>query len=154
MTHSETLNAQVLRPGDWVERSVTFDCDSIRAYAAMVGDWSPWHHDEAVAARSRFGGLIASGSQTSGIMLGVLTQFILQRHTSLGLEFSFQLKKAVRANMPFTIFWEVATIEPKPSLGGDIALFKGKLTNAQMEIAILAENKSVLFPKKHLLCGS
>jgi hypothetical protein len=114
----------------------------------MAGDTNPLHLDEEVAAQSRFGGLIASGTQTSGVMLGILAQFILERHDALGLEFSFSLKSAVAADVPFTIRWQVATIEPKASLGGSIAIFTGKLCNAQGGIAILAESKSVLFPKQ------
>ena len=48
--------------------SHTFTVDEIKAFAREY-DPQPFHLDEAAAARSHFGGLIASGSHTAAISL-------------------------------------------------------------------------------------
>lgn len=44
----------------------------IRAFAGITGDANPLHVDEAFAARSRFGGRIAHGILTAGVISAVL----------------------------------------------------------------------------------
>lgn len=106
---------------------ISFTPDMVSAYATLANDTNPLHHDEALAQATRFGGLIASGTQTTGLLLGSVANFLFPGSASLGLECAFKLKKAVPARSEMTIRWVVQTITPKPSLSGVIATLAGGL---------------------------
>jgi acyl dehydratase len=113
--------------GQELAAEITFTPDSVRAFATLTNDTNPLHHDAALAAETRFGGLIASGTQTTGLLLGSLANHIFPDNASLGLGCSFQLRKAVPADAVMTARWIVRTITPKPSLRGVIMTLEGGL---------------------------
>jgi acyl dehydratase len=47
----------------------------------------------------------------------------------LGLEFSFQFRKPVRAGDTLEMTWEVVAVEAKDSLNGDLVSLRGSMTN-------------------------
>jgi acyl dehydratase len=53
---------EVVRVGESFQTEAVFSLDSIRAFAASVGDFNPLHHDLAAAKASRHGEIIASGT--------------------------------------------------------------------------------------------
>src|SRR5438552_608745 len=53
-----------MQVGDRFAKDVAFSEESIRQFASFVGDTNPLHHDQAAAAASPFGRIIASGTQT------------------------------------------------------------------------------------------
>jgi len=112
--------------GERFSRRVTFDAASIRAFATLCGDANPLHHDEAVAARSTFGTLIASGPQTTALMMGLNATFFCARFDALGLGFQFRFVKAVPAGATLTLEWTITRSEPKPSLQGHIVSVEGR----------------------------
>jgi len=61
-----------MRMGDRFGREVAFTEDLIRQFATYVGDSNPLHHDQAAAAASSFGRLIASGIHTFSMMLAAV----------------------------------------------------------------------------------
>jgi acyl dehydratase len=131
--------------GESFTKEFIFDRDGIVAFAAMAGDMNPMHHDEAIAQASRFKGLIASGTQTSSVMLGAMATYVSARAPALGLEFSVRLKKAVRAGDKTTITWTVTRIEWRASLGGEIVVFEGTLRNQDGAVAATAEAYNLVF---------
>ena len=130
--------------GQRFSRDVTFDEESIREFARMVGDKNQLHHDKEMASRTRFGGLIASGTHSAAIMMGVVTAFSAQFGPSLGLEFSVMLRKPIRAGERLHIEWEVSAIEKKPSLGGSVVSFTGRMINNKDETAVSGFVKGLL----------
>lgn len=137
------------KTGDRITQDVVFDRDGIVAFATLAGDFNPLHHDEPLAKASRFKGLIASGTQTSSLMLGALATYILARAFAVGLKFSVRMKKAVRAGERATIAWEVVRIDWKASLGGDIVSFDGTLRNSDGVVAMTATSANLVFrPRK------
>jgi acyl dehydratase len=72
-----------MRVGDRLELGrYTFAADDIRKFAAQY-DPQPFHTDEAAAARSHFGGLVASGWHTASVYMKLQAQEIAARRAPL-----------------------------------------------------------------------
>ena len=125
--------------GDVFSREIRFDRDSIRAFAALAGDDNPLHHDEEAAARSQFGTLIASGTQTSSLMMATVASYFARKGPALGLGFSFKLRRAVKADTVCLAIWSIDKIAWKESLGGYVIDLSGRLQNIETgEVALEA----------------
>jgi acyl dehydratase len=124
-----------------------YDEASIRAYATFSGDSNPMHHDAAFAETTQFGGLIASAAHYSSQMMGAAATFLTQRSGSLGLEFSFVFKRAVRAGAELTLTWRVVEITAKPRLHGHIVALEGTLADSDGAVAVLAKCKALVMPQ-------
>jgi acyl dehydratase len=84
---------------------------------AFAREWDPqpFHLDEAAAARSPFGGLIASGWQTAALCMRLVVDGLLAGSTSMGSPGLDELKwlKPVRPGDALSV--EVAILEVTPS---------------------------------------
>jgi acyl dehydratase len=129
--------------GETFEQIVTFDEASARHFATLVGDFNPAHHDEDFAAKSRFGGLIISGTQSTALLMAMTATFLSARGAALGLEYTFRFRKAIRMGETVNMRWEVREITPKPGLG-DIVAFEAALTLSSGEVAVSGTGKCVL----------
>jgi len=56
------------RIGDSARRSMTVTREHVASFAALTGDYNPLHFDEAFAAGTRFGRLVAQGGITTGLL--------------------------------------------------------------------------------------
>src|ERR1041384_4307368 len=54
--------------GQAASRSLTVTAEHVRTYAELTGDRNPLHFDEAFAAGTRFGRLVAQGGLTTGLL--------------------------------------------------------------------------------------
>ena len=77
------------------------------------------HHDDRAANASRFGGLIASGTQATAVMMGMFATHFTRRddgvaRAALGMDFAMQLRAPVRPDQDVRIEWEVVEREWKP----------------------------------------
>jgi acyl dehydratase len=124
--------------GERFAETVRFSAESIRAFADLVGDTNPLHRDEGFAARSRFGGLIASGTHSSALLLGLTASHFSRRAQPLGLEFHVHFHRAVHAGDTLELAWTVVRVQPKPSLGGDLVWLEGQARNQRGEVALAA----------------
>jgi acyl dehydratase len=57
-----------LTVGQKASRTMTVTADHVRKYAEITGDYNPLHFDEAFAAKTKFGRLVAQGGLTTGIL--------------------------------------------------------------------------------------
>ncbi|MEO8755784.1 MAG: MaoC family dehydratase, partial [Casimicrobiaceae bacterium] len=104
------MNAPARLPvhlGERFVRRVVFDADSIREFATLSGDFNPLHHDEAFAAASPFGGIIASGPHVVALMMGLDATALTQRFDAVGLGFDFRFVKAIPAGAVLSLEWTV-----------------------------------------------
>jgi acyl dehydratase len=63
-----------LQVGDIARRSRRVTHRDIELFTALTGDRNPVHYDAAVAAASRFGGIIVQGGVTSGLLNAVVAE--------------------------------------------------------------------------------
>src|SRR6266404_6191484 len=54
--------------GQKASRTLTVSAEHVRIYAELTGDRNPLHFDEAFAAGTRFGRLVAQGGLTTGLL--------------------------------------------------------------------------------------
>jgi 3-hydroxybutyryl-CoA dehydratase len=130
--------------GERFEMTVSLDVDSVIDFARRVHDLNPLHRDSERAARSRFGGLIACGPQYASIFMGMAATHFSARGLTLGLEFSFQFKKAVRPDDTLRFQCEVVAVSWNEKLGGDIVTLNGTVTNRAAEAVLLSAGKMLV----------
>ncbi len=54
--------------GQTASRSLTVTAEHVSSFAELTGDYNPLHFDEAFAAGTRFGRLVAQGGITTGLL--------------------------------------------------------------------------------------
>jgi acyl dehydratase len=90
----------------------TFDEAQVRAFAGAAGDTNPLHHDTAFAQASRYGRLIASGTHTTALLLGLTASHFSRTHSVVGISFSVELRRPVYADATVWMEWEVTAATP------------------------------------------
>ena len=132
--------------GATFEAEHVFECDASQAFALDVGDLNPVHHDETVAAASRFGGLIASGTETTARMLAMTATYFSRIGPVVGLGFTVRFRRAVPMGARTRTVWTVTRIVPKPGLG-DIITCDGTMTLIETgAVALEATSESLMLP--------
>src|SRR5712691_4878921 len=94
-------------PRDRFSTVVALTPASVADFARSVGDENPVHHDEGFAAQTRFKRVIASGTQTTGLLMALTASHFSQRGAMLGLEFWFRFRKPVFADEVIRLEWLV-----------------------------------------------
>ncbi|UCE32835.1 MAG: MaoC family dehydratase [Burkholderiales bacterium] len=122
------------------------DADEIVAFAERY-DPQPFHVDPDAAARSPFGGLIASGWMTAGIMMRMLCDHFLSERASLGSPGVEELRW-VRPVRPGDTLQMRATIEAtrrsrsKPDRG--LLWLRYEVTNQSGEVVMTCRAMALL----------
>lgn len=128
-------------PHERFSREVSLSPDSVADYASAVGDTNPVHHDAAIAARSRFGRLIASGTHTTALLLGLTASHYSKRGAMLGLEFRVRFRKAIFADERIRLEWLVIKVTKNEKLGGEVVELRGRIRNEKGETALGAKGR-------------
>ncbi len=139
------VGAPAIAVGDSFARQVRFDAASIAEFARSTGDTNPLHHDAAFAAGTRFGGVIASGSHVSALLMGMVAGHFADKGTNVGLDFSFRFQAPVRVDDMITMRWTVTASMPKLSLKGDIITLEGEAVRSDGIVAIASAAHALLF---------
>ncbi|MFX8051614.1 MaoC family dehydratase, partial [Acinetobacter baumannii] len=82
----------------------------------LTGDTNPLHHDVQAAQRARHGEIIASGQQTTALMIGLAASHFSRADDGharelLCLNFNFAFKAPVFAEQELVLHWRVASVE-------------------------------------------
>ena len=133
--------------GDRFTSEVTLSRQQISEFARICGDSNPFHHDQDYAEKSRFGGIIASGPHLTSLWMGMVAGHFARNTAALGLEYSFRFRKAVPADEPMTLAWEVIAVEQKASLGGELVSLEGRVTNREGVEFLTGTGLVLLTPK-------
>ncbi|MFL9963274.1 MaoC family dehydratase [Paraburkholderia sediminicola] len=138
---------RIVTIGETFSSMFELSADSVKSFATLVNDLNPLHHDETYAAQSRFGGLIASGTQPTAHFMALLATHFSTYAQPLGLEFEIKLKKAVHAHDSLTIRWRVRDAYWKPSLNGDLTHLEGTVVNQRGETVLMGSSTILVMPK-------
>lgn len=113
----------------------------VSEYARGVGDTNPLHHDPEFAASTRYGRLIASGTQTAALLLGLTASHFSKRGSMVGLEFTVRFRRPVFADETVRLEWLVVRVVPNPRLNGDIVEMRGRIRGQSGLTAVGAKGR-------------
>ncbi|HYS79272.1 MAG TPA: MaoC family dehydratase [Anaeromyxobacteraceae bacterium] len=129
----------MLRPGDHAEQERLLTREDVVRLATELGDPNPLHHDEAVAARSRFGGLIACGGHLVGLLTSACAAFTTPHGPGVGLAFSYQLRRAARAGTRLRLRWDVLSVERSERPRGELVRLAGSIRDEDGVLLVSGE---------------
>lgn len=143
--------ASPVEPGHTIERADRYSRDDIVAFAAACRDTNPLHTDDALAQRSRFGEVIASGQHTSSMLLGLLiTHFTRDTEPRpaevLLLHVNFAFRGAIFANEEVRLQWRVVEVAWNGKLGGHVLVLEGGAATARARPALVARATLLVKP--------
>ncbi len=107
------------------EKTLHLTAEGISEFATLSGDLNPMHHDPVIARASRFGGIIASGPQTSSLFMASVTTHLAPGYLIMGMDFKGQFLAPVRPDIDLLLRWTVTSVIPKSKLNGYITVFEG-----------------------------
>jgi 3-hydroxybutyryl-CoA dehydratase len=134
------------RVGETFSEKLTMTPDEAKAFSRAARDFNPLHLDEKVAANSRYGRLIVSGTQTAAHLMAMPATYFTARGEAVGLDFSIRFHRPVYADETITLSWEVVEVRPT-SAGRDVVDMKGRVTNEKGELAVAATGRVMLAEK-------
>jgi len=116
----------------------------VAAFARDAGDLNPLHHDAEFASRSVYKELIASGPQTTSLLMGVAATKFSEYGPMVGLEFSFRFRKAIKANEEIKIEMLVVNVTEHAKLGGYLVDLRGRVVKEDGNTALGAKGLILL----------
>ncbi len=128
-------------PHERFSQALQLTPEMVSAYAELVGDTNPVHHDPALAAETRFRRPIASGTHTTALLLGLTASHYSRRCAMVGLEFWVRFRKAIFADEAINLEWLTIKVTPNAKLGGDVVELRGRIRNQSGETALGAKGR-------------
>ena len=116
----------------------------VAAYAQAAGDTNPVHHDPEFAAATRYGRLIASGTHTTALLLGLTASHYSERGAMVGLEFWVRFRRPIYADETILLEWLVVKVAPNEKLNGDIVELRGRIRGQNGVTALGAKGRVLI----------
>jgi 3-hydroxybutyryl-CoA dehydratase len=129
------------KPHDRFSCEITLTPDSVAEYARAAGDRNPVHFDPAFAARTRYRRLIASGTQTTALLLGLTATHFSKDTSMVGLEYWVKFRRPVFADERIRVEWLVIKVTRNARLGGDIVELRGRVRGEDGQTSIGAKGR-------------
>jgi len=128
------------RIGETFAQRVRIRTEEIPAFATLVHDHNPLHHDVDAARAAGYPGLIASGTQLGSYLMALTATHFAKPNddgvarSGLGIGFDIRFRAVVLPDEDIDLRWRVTGLERKDRLDGWIALLEGE---ARSERALL-----------------
>src|SRR6478735_7439093 len=103
--------------------------------------------DAAFASQTRYRRLIASGTQTTALLLGLTAAHFSKGVSMVGLEYWVKFPRAVFADETIRMKWLVIRVTPNACLGGHIVELRGRLQGQDGKTAIGAKGRVLVTDK-------
>jgi 3-hydroxybutyryl-CoA dehydratase len=129
------------KPHDRFSCEITLTPDSVAEYARAAGDRNPVHFDPAFAAHTRYRRLIASGTQTTALLLGLTATHFSKDTSMVGLEYWVKFRRPVFADERIRVEWLVIKVTRNARLGGDIVELRGRVSGEDGQTSIGAKGR-------------
>jgi 3-hydroxybutyryl-CoA dehydratase len=100
----------IVTPRERFTSEISLSPAVVSQFAMAVGDDNPIHHDPEFAAGTRYGRLIASGTHTTALLLGLTASYFSKRGEMVGLEFWQRFRRPVYADETIRIEWLVVRV--------------------------------------------
>lgn len=130
-----------VKPGDRFSSEVELDPAMVSAFADSIGDTNPVHHDPEFAASTRYKRLIASGTHTSALLLGLTASHFSNGGSMVGLEFWLEFRRPVYADETIVLEWLVVKVTPNQKLKGDVVDLRGRIKGQDGQTALGAKGR-------------
>ncbi|MBX3585960.1 MAG: MaoC family dehydratase [Ramlibacter sp.] len=116
--------------GHRFSREHRFTPEQVMAFSTAAGDTNPIHHDAALAAGTRFGGLIASGTHSAALLLGLTASHFSEGTTVVGLGFTVSFLRGVPADATVVSEWTVTAARPHKGGPAQMVELTGEMRDA------------------------
>jgi acyl dehydratase len=130
-----------VRPHQRFSSEITLTPELVGAYARAAGDDNPVHHDAEFAATTRYGRLIASGTHTTALLLGLTASHFSKQGAMVGLEFWVRFRGPVYADEPIRLEWLVIKVTRNEKLGGAVVELRGRVQGSDGKTAVGAKGR-------------
>ncbi len=130
-----------MRPHDRFSCEVTLTPDRVAEYARAAGDSNPVHSDAAFAAHTRYRRMIASGTQTTALLLGLTAAHFSKDTSMVGLEYWVRFRRPVFADETIRLEWLIIRVTPNTRLGGHIVDLRGRIRGQDGQTAVGAKGR-------------
>ncbi len=128
-------------PRDRFSLNVTLTPETVAAYAKAVGDNNPVHHDASFAAATRYKRVIASGTHTTALLLGLTASHYSKQGAMVGLEFWVRFERPIYADETLLLEWLVVKVTPNARLRGDVVELRGRIKGQDGKTAVGAKGR-------------
>ena len=131
-------------PHERFSADITLTAAAVAAYAHAAGDDNPVHHDRQFAAATRFGRVIASGTHTTALLLGLTASHFSKKAAMVGLEFWVRFRRPVYADETIRLEWLVIKVARNDKLNGDVVDLRGRIKGQDGHTALGAKGRVLL----------
>jgi len=136
-----------VQPHDRFSAEVSLTPASVAEYARAAGDTNPVHFDSGFAAETRYGRTIASGTQTTALLLGLTASHFSKKTSMVGLEYWVRFRRPVFANETIRLEWLVIKVTSNTRLGGYIVDLRGRILSEDGRTAVGAKGRVLVTDK-------
>ena len=134
-------------PKERFSSEVSLTPAAVAGFAHAAGDYNPVHHDHAFAASSRYGRLIASGTHTTALLLGLTASHFSKKGSMVGLEFWVGFRRPVYADETIRLEWMVISVTHNQKLNGEIVDLRGRIRGEDGMTALGAKGRILLLER-------
>lgn len=136
-----------VKPHDRFSAEYSLTPKMVADYALSVGDENPIHYDPNFAAKTRYGRLIASGTHTTALILGLTASHFSKIASMVGLDYWVGFRRPIYANETIKLEWLVVRVTPNKKLRGNIVELRGRILGQDGKTSLGAKGRLLITDK-------